>query len=450
MRAFIHTADGHSLSEECAIARRGFQKLGVECVLFSDEDALKGARCEDVVVGDPHVMDRAFSLIGVVPPAVDCPASFSRFLGREVRVLPVGDIKSNDLPLFVKPLEGEEPSGAVVKRPQDLARYAPCGRDRRVLCSEPVEVVSAWRFFFRYGSFADACHYRAEARAKFDVGVMNEILAACADDPQVPAGCAVDIGATADGRTLLVGLSDGYALASCGADSVAYALLLAARWAELVGVKDELAELDNKGFRKEHESARLDTRLLDLLDGIPGSTDSFASLAFQAAEWMGAERDLVDMLEREAHDAASVWRWIAERQGLATQLGPGGGRYLFPRLKRMRVAVRAGDAEPLGSCSLKRYDTFSAVVLSYLFEPQPEEPLFTWLHSMLIERVECDAREAGLASVFALIGRTDSLPLEEFYSVRGYRRVPAKDIEDLARALGAYVTHDFVMEKAFA
>ena len=58
--------------------------------------------------------------------------------------------------------------------------------------------------------------------------------------PIGPAGRAIDLGVTSDGRTLLVEVNDGFALGSYGLDDVTYALLLSARWAELVGTEDPL------------------------------------------------------------------------------------------------------------------------------------------------------------------------------------------------------------------
>ena len=55
----------------------------------------------------------------------------------------------------------------------------------------------------------------------------------------IPAGCAIDIGVTPDGRTLLVEINDGFALGCYGAEPVQYAKLLSARWCELVGIHDE-------------------------------------------------------------------------------------------------------------------------------------------------------------------------------------------------------------------
>lgn len=40
MKAYIHTVGGKPFNDECEIAMRGFQKLGVECIQFSSNDVL--------------------------------------------------------------------------------------------------------------------------------------------------------------------------------------------------------------------------------------------------------------------------------------------------------------------------------------------------------------------------------------------------------------------------
>ena len=44
---------------------------------------------------------------------------------------------------------------------------------------------------------------------------------------------------TADGRTLLIEINDGYALGNYGLQEILYAKLLSARWAELTETEDE-------------------------------------------------------------------------------------------------------------------------------------------------------------------------------------------------------------------
>ncbi len=54
-----------------------------------------------------------------------------------------------------------------------------------------------------------------------------------------PAAYAMDFGVTDSGATILVEVNDGYSLGNYGLDSLLYAKLLSARWAELTNTIDE-------------------------------------------------------------------------------------------------------------------------------------------------------------------------------------------------------------------
>ena len=69
-----------------------------------------------------------------------------------------------------------------------------------------------------------------------DPGVIKR---AVRDYKTAPAGYSLDFGVTDTDKTLLIEVNDGYALGSYGLFHVDYAKLLAARWAELTGTKDE-------------------------------------------------------------------------------------------------------------------------------------------------------------------------------------------------------------------
>ena len=237
MRAYIHMVSDKPFNEECATAQRGFGKLDIECVPFSSNEVLDVSKREDIVVGGMLVTGHALAMRGVEPPSIDYPDSLSSFLGRKVRKSTIEEIGEDDLPLFVKPANEKELPGIVATRIDDLSEYLARGNGYEVWCSEPVQFVSEWRFFIRYGTITEVRNYSGDRKTWPDWNVVNRIIETYA---QAPAGYAIDTGVTSNGRTLLVEINDGYALGCYGADSVAYALLLASRWAELVGVEDKL------------------------------------------------------------------------------------------------------------------------------------------------------------------------------------------------------------------
>lgn len=228
----------------------------------------------------------------------------SRFLGRKVREASVGEITERDLPLFVKPLNEKELSGVVANDMADLVEHASRGDGYRAYCSDPVDFASECRLFIRRGSLVGARHFRGDPHVWPDVDVVNNIIKTYAADPDASAGCSIDLGVTPGGKPLLVEVNDGYSLGCYGLDSAVYALLLAARWAELVGVEDALADLDSKGFPREDKPVASDARLYELLCEMPGATEGFAAYAFQSAEWMGAEYGMLAAVAWTDHTRA--------------------------------------------------------------------------------------------------------------------------------------------------
>ena len=444
MRAFIHTVGGKPLNDECATAQRGFEKLGIECIPFSNNETLDKSNLEDVVVGGMLVTEHALAMRGVKPPRIDYPESLKEYLGREVWRCPIDSISEADLPLFIKPENEKELSGIVAQRMSELENYLSRGNDYPVLCSEPVEFVSEERLFLRYGELIGVRHYSGDHDVWPDVDTTNDVIRAYTD---APAGCAIDLGVTKDDRTVLVEVNDGFALGCYGMDSIAYALLLAARWAELVGVEDELAGLDHFGFERGLKQPPTDKRALVLLDDVEDSTSEFSGCVFASADWIGACENLVDYLESGNRTRTEVWRWIAAKQGLDIERGPDGRNYIFPRMRSWRRAIDVDSTESVGCSKFDRYNKTSAGMFVWATDPQPPEPLRSWLHARLADYCEADVADDGMESVFVLIDDLETPPGSDFFANRGYQEVPEKDEEDLARAFGVRVLHDGIMEK---
>ncbi|WP_251178624.1 ATP-grasp domain-containing protein [Adlercreutzia agrestimuris] len=147
----------------------------------------------------------------------------------------------NGWPLFVKPLSEKHFDDRVVTCIADLNG---CGFNKEnlpVFCSEPVNFQAGWRCFVRYGKILDVRPYRGDWRCHYDPRIIESALAAYTE---APAGYGADFGVTADGRTLLVEINDGYALGSYGLQQNLYAQLLCTRWSRLMNTPDELAYLN--------------------------------------------------------------------------------------------------------------------------------------------------------------------------------------------------------------
>ncbi len=93
MKAYIHTVGGKPFNDECEIAMRGFQKLGVECIQFSSNDVLDQANREDIVVGGLLVCEHALALRGIQPPSIDYPEQLKPFFGRHIWASTIGELR---------------------------------------------------------------------------------------------------------------------------------------------------------------------------------------------------------------------------------------------------------------------------------------------------------------------------------------------------------------------
>lgn len=126
-------------------------------------------------------------------------------------------------------------TGRVVRGLGDQRGLRDPDHDPAVWCSEPVDFVREWRCFVRNGRIVHVRPYAGDWRGAYDPSVLERAIAAFTS---APAGCALDFGVTADGRTLLVEGNDGYALGAYGLFPIDYAKLLSARWCQVVGVPD--------------------------------------------------------------------------------------------------------------------------------------------------------------------------------------------------------------------
>ncbi len=235
MRAFIHAFQGHPWNEECEAAYNGFTALGIECILFSTNEALDKREADDIVVGGILVMSHVLSQNGIMAGVYNYPDELEAYRGRRIWSTKVSDLKNEELPIFIKPVEEKAAKGIVVRLWEDAAEYSNLDPNAEILCSEVVNFVSEWRCFVKYGKLVGIQYYCGDEKAECNRSVIE---CAVEDYKTSPAGCSLDFGVADDGRTLLIEVNDGFALGCYGLPDVEYAKLLAARWAELNGAQD--------------------------------------------------------------------------------------------------------------------------------------------------------------------------------------------------------------------
>ena len=237
MKAYIHAFQGRPWNEECAAAYRGFNKLGIECILFTTNEELDQRSPGDIVVGGMLIMGHVLHQAAVTLPNYNYPDELRRYLGRKIWTIQLKDIQHQEFPLFIKPVEEKAAKGIVAHSCDDLDEYDYLGPCAELLCSDVVEFVSEWRCFVYYNKVLGLQFYYGDKETEPD---KDTIETAVDEFTSAPAACSLDFGVTADGRTLLIEMNDGIALGCYGLQDELYAMFLLARWAELTGTMDVL------------------------------------------------------------------------------------------------------------------------------------------------------------------------------------------------------------------
>ena len=241
MRVFLHRdTDNEYLSVNFAVAAQGFKEMGWELIGYQDvATILPELSLEDVVVDFVDESREALKYLGVDPtPVSTYPEVLHQYLGRKLWTSTIDRIASTPelWPVFVKPRDDSKKfTGVLVRGTGDLLGCGDPSRDTPVWCSNPVNFISEWRCFVRYGGILDVRPYKGKWRSHFDPRIIEEAVESWREKPR---GCALDFGFDAQGRTLLVEVNDGFALGAYGLPPLLYARLLSARWSELTGAKD--------------------------------------------------------------------------------------------------------------------------------------------------------------------------------------------------------------------
>lgn len=243
MRVFVPKGTNHLfiskeiITENTFVAFYGFSVLGWE-VVFYEGNPPEGLSRDDVVIGWITQVKMAVKNLGIEPPdELDYPEEIQSYLGRKVWQGNLHKIYTDSTlwPVFVKPVKGKQFDGRLITSLRDLVGMGDQLEDRKIWCSEPVEFISEWRCFVRYGKLIDSRNYKGD----FKVQPNFDIVESCIKDYKSgPAAYALDFGVTKDGKSLLVEVNDAFALGNYGLNHLNYAKMISARWSEMVGIPD--------------------------------------------------------------------------------------------------------------------------------------------------------------------------------------------------------------------
>lgn len=237
MPVFVLKPDDSPFSINRQTALVGFTQRGAEVRLFgADEQGALPLGEGDIVVGGIGVVHRALKRLGLgLPDLPSIPPSLAAFAGRRTWRGPMIEARravERGEPVFVKPLPDQPKlfTGQPLRVFADLLPTAHVPDDRMVDCAELTPFVSEYRAFVIAGELIDLRPYKGDPLVFPEP---DRVRAAIAAHMDAPAGYALDVGVTEDGRTLLVEVNDGYAIGAYGLSPARYAALIDARWAEL-------------------------------------------------------------------------------------------------------------------------------------------------------------------------------------------------------------------------
>ncbi len=220
-------------------AYSGFTKLGFDVQYFDSTIPTKFNKF-DIIVDYISGVKNALKILDVkVPNEIDYPVELNRYYGRKIWRSDLNNIITSPelYPIFIKPVNGKQFDGRLIKNFKDLIGCGSQIHPSEIWCSEPVNFVTEWRVFVRYGNVLDAKVYKGSPFTRLD----ESTVYSCIDDyTNIPAGCSLDFGLTDDGRTILIECNDGYSLGNYGLLDISYAKLISARWCEMVDIPDTL------------------------------------------------------------------------------------------------------------------------------------------------------------------------------------------------------------------
>lgn len=236
-RVFIQKVNSDWLTENCMIAAKGFQALGFETKSFESEELpTLGLAPGDVVYGGINTTLTALKLLGVTAPKlINAHRVLPDYMGRKIIETTVGDLRQypvTSYPCFIKPLDDNKLfDGCVVTNPMTslikLKRYSD---ELKLLVSELVLITAEYRCFVTQGTLLGVKHYKGGFDDYIDISRVHQAIK---DYQNPPASYSLDFGVTAEGKTILIEINDGFGLGAYGLDALRYATMMLNRWDEL-------------------------------------------------------------------------------------------------------------------------------------------------------------------------------------------------------------------------
>jgi hypothetical protein len=238
-KAYIRFRENIPDNANTYAAAEGFALQGIPVVPFYGFGDLNLDNMPDlgptaIVCGNLGDVWTTLHLLGRGRPTVlDYPSHLEWMLGRAIDRTTLGAVKEATRRCFLKPVEQKLFGGFIFDPLDPRSRLAVATYPDETPCfvADDVEFVSEYRCFFRDDKPVGVKHYRGDSFVALDKSTYNKAVKCCKG--KMPAAYCLDLGVTADGRTLLVEATDAFAVGSYGLTGIVYARFLEARWEEM-------------------------------------------------------------------------------------------------------------------------------------------------------------------------------------------------------------------------
>lgn len=234
---YVQRSGNKFLSVNCFEAAAGFGQMGYKVIGFERPEEIDHSS-SPIVVGGINTVRQVFSDLNILQPNIDNPHKhLPGYLGRKVVEMSFSDVEDYSqiegaYPFFIKPLYDHKLfTGYVVKSKHDLLQAKlRCKPDTKLIVSECVEFISEYRCFVLGGELVGSKNYTGDFRVSPDYNIIESAIKSYSAQP---AAYSIDFGITADGRTLLIEMNDGFGLSAYGLNKIIYCKMLEARWNEI-------------------------------------------------------------------------------------------------------------------------------------------------------------------------------------------------------------------------
>lgn len=234
--AYVAGLNGYPDTDWTRSAYVGFLARGMKVKVFEFIEDVPVARNQIVVAGVDETY-KYLAQLGIIPRrTMNVPEELMKYAERKIEYMTMGEfMKDERLPIFVKPNDRVKQftAGVVSEAWNKRFSFQSVAEDVGVLVSEVIDIVSEYRCYVIEGELVGIKHYLGDIRIFPDVNVIDGCIR---DLKDAPAGYSVDVGVTAQGRTVLVEVQDGWSLGNYGLEDGLYCRLLMKRWMELLKV----------------------------------------------------------------------------------------------------------------------------------------------------------------------------------------------------------------------